>query len=145
MILEHAPNAVSVRQLFHFIQLMRSNEFRKFDYEDERRNVAVYGQKEPPSYNLTQVTAPTFFHYSMGDETATAENAMTLKSHLPNLIGTHIVPREDFAHVDFVYSAYVRKLLNEKILSVMKKMDEKRKDDDAEQDFSYIDLDIEEY
>lgn len=110
---------------------MRSNDFRKFDYDDMGKNEAVYGQKEPPSYNLSQVTAPTFFHYSIGDETATAENAMTLKAHLPNLIGEYVVPREDFAHIDFVYSTYVRRLLNDKIVNVMKKMDEKRKNDGA--------------
>lgn len=94
----------------------------------------VYGQEEPPAYNLTQVTAPTFFHYSFGDETATVQNAMTLKARLPNLVGESVVPRDDFSHVDFVYSSYVRKLLNEKIIHAMKKMDEKRKSEDTLQD-----------
>lgn len=112
---------------------MRSDGFRKFDYDDVQKNEAVYGQKEPPTYNLTQVTAPTFFHYSTGDETATMDNAMTLKSRLPNFIGSYVVPRDDFAHIDFVYSTYVRKLLNEKVVNVMKKMDEKRKSGDTQQ------------
>lgn len=113
---------------------MRSNEFRKFDYDDVRKNEEVYGQKEPPAYNLTQLTAPTFFNYSIGDETATAENALTLRSRLPNMVGSYIVPRTDFAHIDFVYSVYVKKLLNDKIVHVMKKMDEKRKSVDTQQD-----------
>lgn len=112
---------------------MRSNEFRKFDYDDVRKNEEIYGQKEPPAYNLTQVTAPIFFHYSIGDETATAENALTLRSRLSNMVGSYIVPRTDFAHIDFVYSVYVKKLLNDKIVYVMKKMDEKRKSVDTQQ------------
>lgn len=117
---------------------MRSNGFRKFDYDDVQKNEAVYGQKEPPTYNLTQVTTPTFFHYSTGDETATTDNVMTLKSRLPNFIGSYVVPREDFAHIDFVYSTYVRRLLNDKVVNVMKKMDEKRKIDDTQQDSNVI-------
>lgn len=112
-----------MRQLFHYIQLMRSERFRQFDFEDEQMNMDVYGSPAPPDYNLTQVAVPTFLYYSTGDLTAPEENVFRLRAELPNVQEVFKVPSDDFTHVDFIYSAFVRKLLNDRILDVLENVD----------------------
>lgn len=102
---------------------MKSEDFRQFDYEDEQINTNVYGSSVPPEYNLTTVSIPTFLYYSIGDLTAPEENVFRLKSKLPNVQGIYKVPNDEFTHVDFIYSAFVRKLLNNQILKVLNKID----------------------
>lgn len=123
LILEHTPAGASVRQLFHFLQLMKSEDFRQFDFEDETINMNVYGSVVPPEYNLTSVSIPTYLYYSIGDLTASEENVARLQSKLPNVKGIYRIPNDEFTHVDFIYSAFVRKLLNNHILKVLNKID----------------------
>lgn len=119
-ILEFAPSASSTKQGLHFLQLIRSGEFRQFDYESSRLNRRSYGQSTPPIYNLTQIIAPINIFLSKDDSTTTYENVMKLQSQLPNVKQSYIVPMSNFEHVDFLYSRHVRKVLNEKIVETIK-------------------------
>lgn len=76
-------------------------DFSLFDYDSKKKNRKVYGKDSPPSYNLTQITAPVHLYYSKGDVTATMENAITLQHQLPNLKSAYLVPVDDFSHSDF--------------------------------------------
>lgn len=122
---EYAPAAVSVNQIHHFLQLIRTGEFRQFDYDDELKNVAVYGQRVPPAYDLTKVTAPTFFHQSQEESFVKDPDIFNMSSQLPYYLGTRIVPSADFGHFDFILSTFVRELLNEEVVGVMKMIDRK--------------------
>lgn len=66
LILQHTPAGSSVNQLVHFSQLFNSGKFRMFDH-GKIKNLATYGQWQPPDYNLTSVTAPVFLYYSGND------------------------------------------------------------------------------
>lgn len=127
LILEHTPAGAATRQPLHFAQLMRTGEFKQFDYDSPKKNEEIYGSTVPPNYNLTEITVPMHFFYSENDETATIANVEYLRSHLRNVKGSYVVPNKEFAHVDFIYSVYVKKLLNDKIISVMEKVDLIRK------------------
>lgn len=113
-----------MRQGIHYIQLIRSGGFRQFDYENDERNRNEYEQSEPPSYNLTQITAPINLIYSMNDSTATIENVTQLKSKLPNVKLSYVIPMNDFGHVDFTYSRYVKQVLNDQLINLIDKANE---------------------
>lgn len=121
--IEYAPAAVSVNQLHHFLQLIRTGEFRQFDYNDEWKNIAVYGRRVPPAYDLTKVTAPTFFHHSQADSFVKDPDIFNMSSQLSHYLGTRIVPSADFGHLDYILSTFVRELLNEHVIGVMKAID----------------------
>lgn len=61
------PMDFSIKQALHYSQLIHSGEFTKFDY-GPKRNLREYGQKTPPSYNLTKVTTPTAFYFGHDDQ-----------------------------------------------------------------------------
>jgi lysosomal acid lipase/cholesteryl ester hydrolase len=60
VIMAHFPSGSSTKNLLHFQQFVRKEEFNNFDYG--KSNVAVYGQKNPPAYNLSKITFPVNLH-----------------------------------------------------------------------------------
>lgn len=113
-----------MKQGIHYVQLMRSGGFRQFDYENDEANRNKYGHSIPPSYNLTQITAPVNLFYSMNDNTATLENVIQLKSKLPNVKLSYVIPMNNFGHVDFTYSRYVKQVLNDPLINLINKNNE---------------------
>lgn len=118
-ILEFTPAGASVKQGIHYLQSIRSGEFRQFDYENKKHNQIVYGTTTPPSYNLSKITARINVFYSKGDTTATHENVKKLISRLPNVKFTYEVPVRNFEHVDFNYSRFVREALNDVLIDII--------------------------
>lgn len=110
-----------MRQLYHFAQLKRSANFQQYDYQDEKLNVKYYGKSKPPSYNLTNVIAPITILYSKSDESANYTDVELLSTKLPNLRELYQISSDDFKHIDFIYSRFVRKFVNEKIIDLLKK------------------------
>lgn len=111
------PAGASVRQFLHYIQWERSGGFNQFDYDSKRINRMKYGRDTPPPYNLTQATIPINIYYSKDDTLVAADNIIELQSKLKNLKSTYLVPIDDFNHVDFIYSRYLRKVVNDKLIS----------------------------
>lgn len=118
-ILINTPTGAALRQGIHYIQLIRDGGFRQFDYEDIKINQNIYNSNTPPAYNFTRITVPVNFFHSKDDLTASYENVIQLKSMLPNLKSIYLVSVTDFAHVDFTYSRYVRKALNDRLVSTI--------------------------
>lgn len=107
----------SLRQCFHYLQMIRNGEFNLFDYDDKKTNMRMYGRETPPAYDLTQITAPASLYYSKDDDTATMQNVIRLRSQLPNLKSSYRVPMDGFSHVDFAFSPHVRIEINNKLIS----------------------------
>lgn len=61
--------------------------------------------------------------YSSRDESANFEDVMYLRQQLPNVGEIYKIPNDDFKHIDFIYSRFVRKLINEKIIDVLQSAD----------------------
>lgn len=80
-------------------------------YDYGRENSAVYGQRKPPLYDLTKVTAPTFVHHSSDDDIVT--DILEMQSVLPNLLGINVVHENGFLRADFIYSG--REIVYEKV------------------------------
>lgn len=98
------PGIISAKQGFHYSQLIRARDFRKYNY-GPKRNQELYGQKKPPSYNLKKVTAPVFIHFGYNDQTSTPSDAIKLSHTLPNVIGIRPVPSRYFTHMDFMWAS----------------------------------------
>lgn len=112
----NTPAGASVKQCLHYLQQIHNGDFRQYDYENQRINMNMYGSDTPPSYNLTQITAPINIYYSKDDDTATIENTQKLLTLLRSLKSTHLVPIAGFNHVDFTYSRFVREAVYEQLI-----------------------------
>lgn len=66
VIMGHQPAGSSTHTIIHFLQLMKSGKFRRFDF-GKGRNMKIYGNEQPPDYDLSQVTAKVALFYGQND------------------------------------------------------------------------------
>jgi lysosomal acid lipase/cholesteryl ester hydrolase len=62
----HFPVTTGMNDLMQFGQFSTSGKFRKFDY-GRRKNAKVYGQNEPPEYDLGKIKVPAYLLYGKND------------------------------------------------------------------------------
>lgn len=94
---------------------MRSGKFQQFDYDNERDNIAKYGHKSPPEFDLKQITVDINIYLSKNDTTTTYDNVMELKDRLSTVTDTYIV--QDFKHSDFIYNYNAADVLYKRVIS----------------------------
>lgn len=112
------PAGSSVRNMYHFAQIIRDNRLQMFDW-GRLMNKRIYGQKQPPQYDLTRVTAPVALYWSAGDVLARPMDVRHLERRLPNVVLSYKVPVRGFTHIDFVWSINAKNHLYRKILYMM--------------------------
>lgn len=122
--MKNTPNSASLRQIYHYAQLKRSGKFRQYDYGSAKENQAVYSTTEPPEYNLTKISSRINLFYSEHDESSKYEDILVLRGKLPNVGEFYKIESDDFKHIDFIYSRFVRHLINDKIINVLKAADQ---------------------
>ncbi|XP_047002450.1 lipase 1-like isoform X1 [Schistocerca americana] len=115
----HLVAGASVYSTIHFRQLIKSGQFRMYDYGEED-NMKQYGQPEPPLFDLSQITAPISIHYGHKDTTVTREEAERLFGVLPLRIGLFEVPDKKFTHVDFLISDNAKEVLYDNLTKIIK-------------------------
>lgn len=71
---------------------------------------------QPLLYNLSHATVPITIFYSKSDESANFTDVTYLSTQLPHVQNLYQIQSDDFKHIDFIYSRFVRKLLNDKII-----------------------------
>ena len=47
----HEPGGTSMKNVMHWIQMIRSKRFQRFDY-GKQKNLEYYGSEDPPEYDL---------------------------------------------------------------------------------------------
>ncbi|EDS31959.1 lipase 1 [Culex quinquefasciatus] len=119
--LGHAPAGSSVKQFLHYAQLINDGVFRRYDYEDDRANVAAYGSKQVPRYNLSHVTAPVRTYYGRNDHVVNFRNVKRLERELPNVVSSYLVPDERFGHADFILNKNVKKVVYDEVMRNVEK------------------------
>ncbi|KOX71607.1 Lipase 3 [Melipona quadrifasciata] len=119
LVTQYFPSGVAVKQLAHYGQLIQSGKFRKFDY-GLAGNIEKYNETNPPDYNLRNVTVPTYLHYATNDKVVDVEDVLELYETLPD-VEKFLVPRDVFAHLDFMWGEDANTLVYDKILSLMKR------------------------
>jgi hypothetical protein len=84
------------------------------------RNLQRYGNIQPPSYDLSAVTAPVYLYYADNDWMAAVEDVNELAGKLGNVVKKIRIPYEKFNHLDFLYASDADSLLYRKIIENIK-------------------------
>ncbi|KAJ8713470.1 hypothetical protein PYW07_013840 [Mythimna separata] len=119
VIMGHAPAGISVRQLAHYGQGIVEGHFRRYDQGSRLANFREYGSFTPPRYDLSQVTAPVYLHYSDSDPLAHVNDVERLYRELSRPIKRK-VPMTTFSHIDFVYGINAKELLYDTVINIIK-------------------------
>ncbi|XP_026725681.1 lipase 3-like [Trichoplusia ni] len=119
VIFSHTPSGSSAQQFIHYLQIINSGVFRKFDYGDNK-NQAIYGSSKPPKYRLELVKAPVALFYSENDWFSDVEDVTNLQNKLPNVKEMYLVPFKKFNHADFLWAKDVKRLVYARITDVLK-------------------------
>ncbi|KAG5865621.1 hypothetical protein JTB14_010371 [Gonioctena quinquepunctata] len=110
LMMSHAPAGSSTKQVFHFIQLVKSNEFRQFDLGFDG-NLKKYGSETPPEYDLSQITTPVYIFHSANDFLCAYEDIQTLHGRLPDGAVKLFMEDEMWNHLDFVFGIEASELV----------------------------------
>lgn len=111
------PAGVSLRQILHFAQLIRTGKFQQFDYDDAYLNTVHYGNETPPEFDLSRVSVDINIYLSNGDSTTATGDVMDLKDRLTHVRDTFTV--SGFSHYDFVYNENAADVVYRKVISNM--------------------------
>ncbi|XP_068738414.1 lysosomal acid lipase/cholesteryl ester hydrolase-like [Montipora capricornis] len=96
----HTPAGTSVKNAIHWLQMVNSKKFQRYDYGffGNKRN---YGQRKTPLYNLQSMTLPVVVYSGENDWLADPKDVQYLLSQLPNVIHSVEIPK--WNHLDFIY------------------------------------------
>jgi len=101
----HTPAGTSRQNMAHYGQMIGSGKFQKFDYDKFRwftsKNMAKYGSKTPPLYDVTKMEVPTVLFSGGKDILADAIDVKGLVPKLKNLVAHFHDPELD--HLDYIW------------------------------------------
>ncbi|CAK1552488.1 unnamed protein product [Leptosia nina] len=120
--LGHTPAGSSARQLVHFGQSIVEKTFQRYDH-GEVINLIVYGSRTPPNYNLNQLKAPVYLHYSAQDPFANLNDVERLYRELGGPKFKVRVPEPTFSHADFMWGQKAKEVVYDKVIEIMKTYD----------------------
>ncbi|XP_047513455.1 lipase 3-like [Pieris napi] len=115
VIMSHVPAGASTRQIKQFGQAVAANELRKYDFGAEI-NTKVYGNSQPPRYNMTDVKVPVALYYSDEDWMAHPWDVERLHQELPDVRDFYRIPDEHFNHMDFQFSRRAPAVVNQRLV-----------------------------
>lgn len=116
------PAGVSTRSVLHYVQEVRHHKFCQYDH-GSMGNQMRYGQRDPPEYNLGNVTAPVYLYYSNNDWLVSRKDVKKLKKTLPNIKFKYLIPLPSWNHIDFLWARNVKTVLYDVIVANMRRSD----------------------
>ncbi|CAI5453486.1 unnamed protein product [Caenorhabditis angaria] len=116
----HTPAATSVKDLQHWVQLVKSQKVAKFDYGIDG-NIIEYGRSTPPEYDLSKIQTPTYLYWSKDDILADTQDIReTIWRQMNHTIaGSLEMPH--YSHMDFVFGVNAAQELYPKIIENIRK------------------------
>lgn len=121
-IVKRTPAGVSVRQVLHYVQAVRSHKFCQYDY-GRFGNMMKYKAKVPPEYSLKSVKAPVYLYYGANDWLVSMRDVRKLKKSLPNVKFSYRLPYPNWNHIDFLWANNVKSVLYDVVIANMRKSD----------------------
>ncbi|KAF2899214.1 hypothetical protein ILUMI_06960 [Ignelater luminosus] len=115
-------DAVAMKTVYHYVQLVRCGRFQQYDYRE--LNDEIYGTSAPPQYNLSNINVPNFFIRANRDSISTQKNVEETFKFLSDSakpFDIFVVSSDAFRHGDFVTARDVRILVYEPILDFLEK------------------------
>lgn len=119
-ILSHFTMGVGAKELVHLLQVSESDIFRQYDY-GKRKNLQIYGYPEPPTYNLSRITVPTYLYYGPNDLFVSERDLFKFAKQLPNYKSAYRVPYDKFNHLDYIWAKNANELLYPLLLETIYK------------------------
>ncbi|XP_018766673.2 lipase member M-like isoform X3 [Serinus canaria] len=111
----HYPDGTSVKNIIHWAQVIKSGEFKAFDYGSE--NPTRYHQDTPPLYRVEEMPVPTAVWSGGQDWAADWRDVLQLLPRISHLVTYTHIP--DWNHWDFVWGLDAPGRLYSSILSLM--------------------------
>lgn len=126
---EDALKETSLKSFEQYAQNSLTQDFRMYDYKDDKRNMEEYGQVVPPYYNVSRINLKTIVLFrGTNDYLSNPQDQMILISRLRvPLYEDHIM--EDYSHIDFLTSPTIVKDVNEPVLKILDRVTGKQRRD----------------
>lgn len=96
----HTPAGTSVKNMYHFAQLVRSEVFQKYDYGDIE-NLIRYHSLRPPIYHFETIATPMVLISGSKDWLAAPDDVLWTAQQLPELLRIHEI--KGYNHLDFIW------------------------------------------
>lgn len=118
------PAGSSIKNIRHFRQAFTTGFFGEYDY-GYRKNMQVYGQPNPPAFDLSRITSPNIALFcGTNDKLAPPGDVNILRSRLPvKLMMDYTIPYKDWNHFDFLIARDTGKLIIKPMLELMAKFE----------------------
>jgi len=118
--LSRTPAGTSLKNVIHFLQGGRTNKIQKYDYGTPMRNLARYGTKSPPEYNMADLSVKTALFQGGHDILADKADVAKLVSVLPAASLVHHEEVHDYAHLDFIWAPDAKTIVYPGVLKLLK-------------------------
>lgn len=122
IIFGHTPTGISYNQARHFLQLIQSSKFVRFDH-GTNINKKLYGTSQPPKYKLKNISAPIILYYSLNDLLVEPSDVELLVKEIPIVREKYLITYKDFSHTDYMWAIQVQKFLYYPMVKRMAKAD----------------------
>ncbi|XP_028967823.1 gastric triacylglycerol lipase-like [Galendromus occidentalis] len=129
----NSPAGTTVQDFVHFFQIIESGRFAKFDYDDKptcypgvKTNMAIYGKKRPPEYDLDNVRVRLIAFHSKDDTFAGPDGVALLYPKVKHLVfdnGWYSIEKSKFLHLDYLWAMDAIELVYMNVLNHMRKVD----------------------
>ncbi|XP_026668832.1 lipase 1-like [Ceratina calcarata] len=116
--LNHIPAGGSIKQLTHYGQLVKSGNFRQYDYGKDK-NLEIYNSTEPPEYNISRIITPIAMFWGENDWLSTRIDVVRFVNKLPHKPVFYKVPYKKFNHLDFLVARNVRQLVFDQLIDIL--------------------------
>ncbi|KAJ6647530.1 Lipase 3, partial [Pseudolycoriella hygida] len=118
-VLKNTPAGMSMKQLYHYLQLINSKKFQFYDFKKEG-NLAKYKSLTAPEYQTSNIKVKMQILYGTHDLVTTPEDVEQIIQYFGDQV-VDIVKIEDWNHIDFVYGKDANKMVYQKIIELMRK------------------------
>uniref|UniRef100_H2YSR9 Lipase n=1 Tax=Ciona savignyi TaxID=51511 RepID=H2YSR9_CIOSA len=113
----HDPAGTSTQTVMHWAQLVENKHgtLKRYDY-GHLKNLEKYGRFNPPTYDFSAFTIPTYAFCGFKDTLVVLEDCKKLMTLLPNVIEAHFIPH--YTHLDFIFAMNAPQNLYSRVLKI---------------------------
>ncbi|XP_066143555.1 uncharacterized protein [Euwallacea fornicatus] len=122
LIISSIPVRMSTQQVIHFLDNYVNGTFKKFDF-GLKKNLEIYGQSNPPHYNLSAVDVPVVFFVADGDSFIQLEDILEVSRQLSTSVNIQKVAYPRFTHIDYILSKNASDLVYESTYRILRDID----------------------
>ncbi|CAH8651038.1 unnamed protein product [Heterobilharzia americana] len=116
----HTPAGTSVQNMVHYCQGIMTDRFQKYDYGTEK-NLEVYGQPNPPLYDISKLKVPIVIYHGGHDWLASTKDIYKLINQINYTVSSvHYFPL--YNHLDFVWGLNAADILYPSVLEQLSRV-----------------------